>query len=373
MVKWPKRKRRAQRHRCRMQMLERATRVEARARERRDRQSRHAAKELDKRRELCVRIFAPPWLCLSPRTQGRRKNSRHTETARFVDDLRRAFEACPSQICIDFTKLTQVVSDGMLLFFSELCSLTEAYPDQRLRCAPSKDDTVNQVLEHLGVYRMLGHRSGVRPSREDVVSWKVESSEIIDAKKPGEMIDSYDYLVGTRSKNMFRATTEAITNAVNHAYDYSRRTTDGHEQLRPRRWWMFCREDNDTLIIAVCDRGMGIPVSLPAKFAKEHWWKLVSKFSRDGRHRDASFIRAAAVMRRTRTNEPNRGKGLPDVIQVADRGSSARVFIHSNRGILARADGRFHQHEMKQSIRGTLIIWQLPIPEDSDHEQHEDH
>lgn len=370
MWKGPKRKRRAHRHRYRMHALDRARRLEARAR---DRQTRRALRPWNKQTDLAVRICAPSWLCLSPRSQRKRKSSHHTETARFVDELRRSFEACSSQVCIDFSQLTRVVSDGMRLFFSELCSLVSTYPNQRLRCIPSKDDTVNQVLEHLGVYQMLGYRSGVIPSREDVISWKSESSKIVDAEKSGELIQSYDYLVGERSRSMFRATSEAITNAVNHAYDYSHRATEAPAHRRPRQWWMFCREDSDTLTIAVCDRGMGIPVSLPAKFAREQWWRLVSRFSRDKRHRDAGFIRAAAEMTRTRTDAPNRGKGLSDVIHVADKWSSARVFIHSNRGILVRADGRFTQHEMKQSIRGTLIIWQLPIPEDGDHEQHENH
>lgn len=296
MRKEPKRQRRARRHRCRMHALDRARRLEARAR---DRRARRTLQRWSRRTDPAAWIYAPSWLCLAPRSQSKRKRSRHAETARFVDELRRSFEAGQPQVCIDFSRLERVVSDGMLLFFSELCSLVATYPNQRLRCIPSCDDTVNQVLEHLGVYRMLGYNSGVTPSREDVISWKTESSEIVDAERSGELIESYDYLVGERSKSMFRATSEAITNAVNHAYDYPQRSTENPAHQRPRRWWMFCREDSDTLTIAVCDRGMGIPVSLPAKFTREHWWRLVSKFSRDKRHRDASFIRAAAEMTRT--------------------------------------------------------------------------
>ena len=203
MRKKSKRQKRAERHRCRMHALDRARRLEARAR---DRRSRRASQGWNKRTDPAARICAPSWLCLAPRSQSKRKSSYHAETARFVDELRRKFEACPPQVCIDFSKLTRVVSDGMLLFFSELCSLAATYPNQRLRCIPSKDDTVNQVLEHLGVYRMLGYDSGVIPSREDVISWKIETSEVVDAEKSGKLIESYDYLVGERSKSMFRDT-----------------------------------------------------------------------------------------------------------------------------------------------------------------------
>lgn len=342
-----KMKKRRLQHRRRMAQIRRRAIRAAQRRVRELRKKRHRVSAATASVE--VRVVAPAVLALLPRQYL-------SDVARFLHHLNAAFISGRGAVCIDFSMLKKVVAGGMLVFYADLCRLMSSHPSVRVRCSASKDETVNQVLEHLKIYERLGYSSGVVPSRNDVVTWKVATSALVDGQKAGELIEAYDSLVGPRSKVVFRGTTEAITNAVYHAYDYSppRHSVD-------KRWWMFCREDEGMLVVAVCDRGIGIPNSLPAKFPGEYWRRLVDRFTLGRQHSDGAFIRAAVQMERSRTEQKHRGKGLSDVVRVARECEGATVHIFSNRGLLKFSNNRFIQKEFRHSIEGTVIVWTLPI------------
>ena len=305
-----------------------------------------------------ARVVVPNILALQARNH-------HSTVTRLLARLRAAFASGRSVVFLDFADLEKVVSGGMLLLYAELERLISAYPKVRLKCNRSRDDTVNEVLEHLSIFHRCGYTSGVIPARNDVVSWRATTSEVVDGEKAGELIESFQSLVGPKAKALFRGTSEAITNVVYHAYDYfpDRPGTD-------KRWWMFCREDAGALYVAVCDRGMGIPESLPSKFPGEYWRRLVKKFTLGRSHSDSAFIRAAVQMERTRTDQKNRGKGLGDVVRVARDVAGSHVYIFSNRGLLSFSNNRFSQRDYRHSIDGTLIVWVLPLHDESEADAH---
>ncbi len=279
----------------------------------------------------------------------------HGDVCKTIQEIRSAV-ARSKHVQLDFSRTKKVIAGGMLRVYAELHALATLFPRVRFTCKPPKDDVVDQVLQHLSLYDFFGYTSNTKPTRSDVVSWKTASSNIVDGVLAGQLLETYHGLQKERAKALFRGTTEAISNVIYHAYP---------ESVLPdaAKWWMFCREDEDKLVVAVCDRGIGIPRSLPARYPREVWGRLVDRFSFGSHHRDGAFIRAALEMRRSRTGKSNRGKGLHDVVSVARSCEGSRVFIFSNRACVTYdyLGEKIKVSNFKRSIEGTLILWFLPL------------
>ena len=291
----------------------------------------------------------------APETFLLENESTHDRVCEFLHSLRAACSR-NALIQIDFRRVKKVYAGAMLLFFAELSRLKAIYPYAGWTCVPSRDGTVNQVLKHLGIFDALHYNSDVTPVREDVISWRSTTSTFVD-EKSGELLEVYKSLSGEKAKHMFRGVAEATTNVVHHAYLFDR--GDGLPQHLDRRWWMFCREDRDKLYVAICDLGVGIPRSLPAKYPREIISGVLSRFV--GRSNDAKMISAAIEIARTRTDRKGRGKGLGDLKRVVDEVVGAKLFIFSNRGMVGYANGVESLKNFKKSILGTQIVWVLPI------------
>src|SRR5690606_34838002 len=111
---------------------------------------------------------------------------------------------------------------GTLLFYAELNRLRKIFPNKSFKFLRSRDVIVNQVLEHLQFYAMAGFVSGVKPTRDDVISWRTATSVVTDGRPAGELIETYESLSRDEIRHIFRGVSEAATNAVEHAYVASR-------------------------------------------------------------------------------------------------------------------------------------------------------
>jgi hypothetical protein len=162
---------------------------------------------------------------------------------------------------------------------------------------------------------------------------------------------------------------EAILNTRNHAYEESGRANAAH------LWWLAGALDQATneLIVCVYDHGVSIPVSLIRPYSK---WPLIQTM-RDLWHRtvghslaesdgsqDGLTISLAMQVGKTRTNESNRGKGLPAIENVIDICDSGYVAIRSRRGEYTRRKGEEPIVTTRvAALRGTLVVWRLKLPD----------
>ena len=286
------------------------------------------------------------------------EHSFHDELVSFLKAMREACLAGDKVVCLDFRSTKLMVAGGTLLFYSELCRLKAMFPQVAMRCIPSRDHVVNQVLQHLGIFDALGYQSSVVPSRLDVVSWRVVSSGDVDGAKVGELLEQYKSISGPIAGQLFRGAGEAMFN-VRHAYLEDRR--DGLPEPDEKRWWMFCRESETDLYVAVCDLGIGIPRSLPVKYPSEVLSSLAGAVSGTSRNHDARMIHAAMQLHRTVTNLKGRGKGLTDFVRVIDSVPGARLFIFSNRGMVRYEGHTSRQVSFHRSIKGTIVVWTIPL------------
>lgn len=283
----------------------------------------------------------------------------HDDLAVFLAHLRSAFASSLLVVLIDFRVTEKMVAGGTLLFFCELNRLIEMFPQKIVRCIPARDNTVNQVLTHLGIYKACGYESGVVSTRNDVVTWQTSSSDVVDGRKVGVLIENS--LKGDLAKQAFRGASEAMINCVNHAYEAARK--DGLPSPPTKKWWMFCRQDLDEnqLFIAVCDLGIGIPRSLPIKYPSEVIKGALDFLSPGKRQTDSRMIQAAIEIARTRTDRQGRGLGLHNLKRIIDDEQEGMLYIFSNAGLVRYFAGSHMRANFNHSILGTVVVWSIPL------------
>ena len=302
-----------------------------------------------------IRVLAPQKFAL--------EGEYHDNLVKFLASLRDAFLQENKIVTIDFRKTNLVVAGGTLLFFSELQRLKSIFPLVPLHCIPSKDDAVNQTLEHIRIYELCGYKSHVVPTRQDVICWKAASAATVDGSRVGGVIETYSSLSGDLSKHLFRGATEAMLNSMNHAYMEDRR--DGLPAPTEKNWWMFCRQTDEDFIVALCDLGIGIPRSLPIKYPLELIENSMMVLSRGKIKTDARLIQAAMELARTRTNRKGRGLGLHDLKKIVDKVEGGSLHLFSNRGLVSYRNGQFARENFQRSIKGTVVVWKIPLKENT--------
>ena len=167
-------------------------------------------------------------------------------------------------------------------------------------------------------------------------------------------------LAESLTKGLYAGIVEAMSNSVQHAYEGPR--ADGLD-LGVRGWWMFSQEIDGNLTVALCDLGIGIPVSLPAskKWSREVLEGILSRVSLA--HPDASWIKEVVELQKTRTGEEHRGKGLGEILDVVRRARSGYLRIMSNHGLYG-FKGETRQEDvrdLRRSIMGTIVLWTIPL------------
>lgn len=284
-------------------------------------------------------------------------------------------------ICLrlNFKETKQMHSDGTLYLLAELETLTLINPDITFRIIPSKEKIVNQVLKQTGISKLLKQVMIFDDDEfdETVKYWKYSSGHNSEIDSADSMLDDFDQILSEdTSKNIFTSLTEALTNCHHHAYEDKRFPT---ETKSIKKWWLFSHEREGVLTVCVCDLGIGIPRSLVrnAPNVKEDWFVLLKNFIKKNKgkyNNDSTAIKAAIEIGNTRTNLPNRGKGLNQIINKINTmcGHTASIAIHSNKGSYIINRGFVTDLPLTdiingvvvpytESIEGTVIVWQIPL------------
>lgn len=284
----------------------------------------------------------------------------HRLIARFLRELRESFARPGITTVIDLRATNKVLPGGALLFYAELHRLIHIFPSKAFKFIKSITEVVNEICEHLEIFSLSNYFSGTTPKRDDVVTWGKASSAITDGEPAGQLIEAYEAALSRAEiRHIFRGVTEAATNAVEHAYSGDR--DDDLPTYDESRWWMFCRETEKRLFVAIADLGIGIPRSLPKTFGEEVIAITKKALSLGTSNDDATMIRAAMELARTRTEKEERGKGLGDMRRVVDELEGSELYIFSNSGLVTYSAGKYTQRTYPESILGTLVIWIVPI------------
>lgn len=287
-----------------------------------------------------------------------------TETGRstVIGFLRRLRDAVlgarDGRVRIDFSQTVRMTAAGTLLFAAELDRIRKL-ADHRVGCNYPKDAVVAQVLQHVGIFAMLGQKRQCRITADNVRYWQVDTGDQVVGEQAAHAMARYESLFGNR--RLYRALTEAMTNCIQHAYEEDR--GDGYAHVR--NWWVFSQHHDGYLTVAFCDLGIGIPRSLPHR---RGFFARVRQVIQDKSwtDNDANRIKAAMAVGASRTAQDYRGKGLMDMRSVLD-GLNGRMQIHSNCGLYLYDAGTGEEpcknFDPTASVQGTIVLWLFPVSE----------
>ncbi|MET3229985.1 UNVERIFIED_ORG: hypothetical protein ABIC54_002170 [Burkholderia sp. 1263] len=224
-----------------------------------------------------------------------------------------------------------------------------------MSCTVPTNDKVAQVLQQLGVLALLGNHCPVQPKDDDVIHWRYAHGQKVEGEKYEDVLADFDgEIAPAMSERLFTGITEAMANVINHAYQFPRE--DGIRSSTSD-WWMFSQEKEGILSVVFCDLGAGIPKTL--KYKRPNVWKRIVKDRVSG---DAGVIGHALIDSVSRTKLTHRGKGLGQIVGLIDAVPGGRVKILSNKGLLQREAGETMTGNYRDSIMGTIINWQIPLP-----------
>lgn len=298
----------------------------------------------------------------------------------FIERIKYVLTIEHRPVYIDFSLTTRMITDGTLLFYAEIDKLIrkgkKRSPDRRrmIRCSYPKDPIVEQVLQQVGIFNVVGKAGRASIEHDTVRHWRgftgvrLPAGELADS-----MTESYQESAGSEllTTNLNVGIQEAINNCTRHAYEYDQPdpySKSAYVHPEPR-WWMFTQVKDGMLSVALCDLGIGIPTSLrnaEVDDNKDEDWKIpiIQDFLRiwGKGEADAELIQAAFELGRSKTKKPNRGKGLADIRNVLEEAGAGNLQIYSGTGYY-KFDPITRDEKIRNysdSAPGTLILWTIP-------------
>ncbi|RDE87455.1 hypothetical protein DPV90_00045 [Aggregatibacter aphrophilus] len=328
----------------------------------------------------CVK--APDVLLLAPSKLDKKRKSEDTEHARFIkfkNELQRTADKVvasgKNKLMISFLNTYYLYADACILLIAIIDSIKQQYPQLRFllqrpdRCLhnhrPSKDKhikfNVDAVFCHIGLYKLLGYDYKTNVQQKNVQSWHYVFSDAADGDVTSPIFDQLEKMGLANLSELYGGVIEGIANAVEHAYNEQITT----ERVFPlRRWWMLVAELEEQLLLFICDLGHGIPKTL--RFNKDP--KLLDRiFTLVGNlgSTDCKDIKAATLIKKTRTQLSHRGKGGQDIRTFIEKTNGSAMRIYSNRGVYHynNRNGKLIEklYDDSLSIDGTLLYWIIPL------------
>lgn len=272
------------------------------------------------------------------------------------------------QIIIDLSRLEKVTAAAVLCLYAEIhrcMQLSEI--DKPVKYIKPRNGKPRRILNQLKFFTGINNPGydvidegliGVIPCTTGTKA-DHRLDDLMDAIENniygGEIYEEGD-------NTLYRSLSEAMLNVWQHAYKSDKIPANEVQRLG-KRWWMLGHRIDDNLYLVIYDRGIGIPEALPFKYTKEVIDKFLDILRLHNRS-DANMIHAAMEIGRTGTGKQGRGKGLQDVRRFVEENPSGVLRIYSNRGgyVYRMENDRTEHHTRKLSLRGTLIQWNVQLP-----------
>lgn len=289
----------------------------------------------------------------------------YDKTNAFLNKLRKITCEKMRKVSIDFENTQKITASAMISFLAEVDIIISRSPLGRnvITFTHPKIEKVESVLKQIGFYDLLNKKARDTPEFEDVSYWNYASGVYTDTQQASEAMTEIEAKISQKAqRKLYKGFSEAMANCVEHAYHGCPRSNDD-----TTRWWAFAGVKENVLVVVICDKGIGIPKSLPLTRTDELIESLRS-FLKLTKLNDSAMIKIASRMGRTRTNQGNRGKGLKDIRAIIDSLNEGSLSIYSNKGYY-----RYYRHnkklndrmkEHKSSICGTIVEWSIPLSAD---------
>lgn len=266
------------------------------------------------------------------------------------------------KLVLDGIKVLQAC--GTLVFMARLDCWLAMYPG-KLSCSYPSDDIVEELFQHVGVLQRLGLSARKTAVKSDkVMHWHFHSGSRVDPSAFKEMTAQVIRGIEHPKGPLFGdCLNEAISNTVGHAYTNFR---DAQLPVEQRKWWIFSQYKDERVFVAIYDIGEGIPSSLRRK---PEW----SEYLKARQYYDSYAIQSAIESSRTRTRQPERGQGLPEMLEFSKELQNGRLLILSAKGGFEYNPerGQSRRYEYRVPLPGTLVQWAIPFRKGQNDGNHE--
>lgn len=285
------------------------------------------------------------------------------ETAEFINGVYETVFEEDLYVFLDFSKCKEISSETCVVLAAEIDRCNRMIPGSVSGAYPSDAD-VYFLLNELGFFNILGIKSS-KPEFDDIPEVDVLRLQS-GSDNPVNLMRGVKELFYPKgkaeanspfSRKVFGALTEAMGNAVEHAYPKDFR--DENEKTCLPKWWRagFKINDENMVIMILYDQGAGIPNTLVTNW-RENLEALASELTRDPF--DDEKIALAMKKGRTRTKIQGRGRGSYDMQQLIRESSNGVLSIFSYKGGYAYYnDGNYETVDLKHNIHGTLVVWKI--------------
>jgi hypothetical protein len=260
-----------------------------------------------------------------------------------------------------FDELKFISPAAALVLASEVDKWNQLVQGRLRADVDSWDPPIRRLLSQMGYFDLLGLSRPVLSGTESTVSFlkfrRGGSGESDSGKMAKDLRIDVEKIVGKgiSRHHLFEGLSEAITNVIQHAYPPSMSSIG-------KQWWLSASFDRNrrNLHVMFYDQGVGIPNTLPTSHLFESMKALFSRWS------DSEKIQAAMEYGRSSVGEPQRGKGLQNLLEFARVYDEGRLSIYSRNGLYRVEHTRDNKIETikrdhKRSIGGTLIEWSVKL------------
>ncbi len=290
----------------------------------------------------------------------------HRKTCLFLEEVLSLSSSKP--VLIDFSKTDVITAHASLLLYSVI---------EEVKDDPSRTSVRLRIPRNAENIRKIVQRSGIHSLVYGVVHKSNDSLPIVSANcselSNGRWEDVLDFIDKEVIKGGFApeeeqrfggAISEAVMNVLHHAYP------SHHKEGKyvDMRWWMICEVIDSDLYLAILDRGVGIPETLP----EQSWFKdkmsnspnTLKKLLGSG-SRDSKWIRVSMIKGESSTKRPERGLGGPTILGLIEEGRDESLYIFSNKGIYGRTKAKVnYASDSRSSINGTIVQWNIRLRDD---------
>lgn len=288
------------------------------------------------------------------------------KTNKFIDEIVDAVRNEQRKVFVDFSQTEKISAAAMLSLLAEVDVLTKQsiHGKHAVSFNHPKEEKIESILKQVGLYDVVGKEKRETKEFDDVTFWQYCSGSCSEPLIAKPIFDELsEMLKGTQgSKKLYRGFVEAMSNSVEHAYIDD---SEHCEEDRTAKWWAFAGVKNRELAVVICDKGVGIPNTLPKTQGVSKINDILESFGyKHHKITDGKYIKAATSLTKTRTLAKHRGKGLTDIKAVIDSIGKGSLLIFSNKGeyrykAQKTLDGVIMDY--KTSVGGTIIEWTIPL------------
>jgi hypothetical protein len=295
------------------------------------------------------------------------------ETLELIRDIRKIVLKRKSPLRLVFDEAKDIQPASLLLLLAEIHRCRLIHGQSILTGTyPKKGSKLEKVMHATGFFKLLGVKSQIKKAPK---RFPVDYIEFIsDIRPPKDLSKQFrKALFGEEIQldlkirhQLVRAIGEAVVNVGQHAYPKN----SHHEHPSKGRWWLSGHVDkkNALLTITFCDLGVGIPETLPKRYAMEIILSMLALLP-GIKPNDGQMIKAGMEIGRSRTLQTHRGKGLNDLRRIIDVAGEGELHILSRRGCYRYSPGKEDVvRNLDMTVGGTLIKWTIPLNKITDWE-----